>query len=198
MGEIVDDRHASLDSPDFHPALDSAEGFEPFLDGGGLDPAKMSDSDVGQRVGHVVPAAQRAGEAKPVLSFQPGREAGGLRRIFNVGRVKIALPVKSEREPPGSGVLLESTHIRVPGVGHDQVPWGHLLDTFPERVNDRFEIGVDVGVIEFDVVEDERAGAVVKKLGPLVEKGRVVLVAFDDEIRTITKLEVAVEVPKGA
>ena len=39
----------------------------------------------------------------------------------------------------------------------------------------------DVGVVEFQVVQDGRARAVVDELAPLVEEGGVVLVGFDDE-----------------
>ena len=46
---------------------------------------------------------------------------------------------------------------------------------------DGLEIVVDVGVIEFEVVEDQRACAVVDELGALVEERRVVFIGFDDE-----------------
>jgi hypothetical protein len=43
------------------------------------------------------------------------------------------------------------------------------------------KIGVDVRVVEFEVVEDGRARPVVQELGPLVEERRVVLVGLDHE-----------------
>ena len=42
----------------------------------------------------------------------------------------------------------------------------------------RFEVGINVGVVELDVGENERIGKVVQELRSLVEEGRVVLVAL--------------------
>src|SRR6186713_2958195 len=46
---------------------------------------------------------------------------------------------------------------------------------------DRRQVFIDIGVIELEVVEDERLRAVVNELGTLVEERRVVLIGFDDE-----------------
>ena len=46
---------------------------------------------------------------------------------------------------------------------------------------DRGQVFEDVGVIVFKVVQDRRPGTVVHELASLVEKGRVVLVGFDNE-----------------
>ena len=51
-----------------------------------------------------------------------------------------------------------------------------------ELLLDRAEVLVDVGVIELEVVEDQRARAVVDELGALVEERRVVFIGLDDEI----------------
>ena len=47
---------------------------------------------------------------------------------------------------------------------------------------DGLEIVVDIGVIELEVVEDQRASAVVDELGALVEERRIVFVGLDDEM----------------
>ena len=65
-------------------------------------------------------------------------------------------------------------------------------------VFDGFEIGVDVGVIEFDVGEDQRVGKVVQKLRSLVEEGGVVFVAFDDEGARGPQLKAGAEVFRHA
>jgi len=44
------------------------------------------------------------------------------------------------------------------------------------------EIFVDVGVIELDGSQNHRVGKVVQELRSLVEKSRVVLIAFHDEV----------------
>jgi hypothetical protein len=56
------------------------------------------------------------------------------------------------------------------------------------------EVAVDVGVVELDGRDDERARTVVQKLRGLVEEGRVVLVAFDDEVLSLPFAEAAVEI----
>ncbi len=63
---------------------------------------------------------------------------------------------------------------------------------------DGFKIGVDVGVVELDVGEDERVGKVVEKLWALVEEGRVVLVALNDEGARGAQLEAGAEVLRHA
>ena len=47
------------------------------------------------------------------------------------------------------------------------------------------EVGEDVGVVEFEIVEYRGARPVVDELGALVEKGGVVFVGLDDEERAV-------------
>src|SRR5687767_2043529 len=51
-----------------------------------------------------------------------------------------------------------------------------------ERQADRIQVGINIGVIELDVVDDGDVGQVFEKLRTLVEECAVVLVAFDDEV----------------
>ena len=74
----------------------------------------------------------------------------------------------------------------------------HQIDEPLECDLHRFEIGVDVGVVELNVREDQRVGKVVQKLRPLVEEGRVVFVAFEDEGARGTKLKAGAEVLRDA
>ena len=50
-------------------------------------------------------------------------------------------------------------------------------------VGDGLEVGIDIRVVKFQVVDDQRLGTVEQELGALVEEGRVVLVGFDHENR---------------
>src|SRR5262249_10073946 len=59
----------------------------------------------------------------------------------------------------------------------------HKVDQAPEGEHHCVEIFVNVRVIELDVVDDGDVRKVLEKLGRLVEKGAVVLVALDDEVR---------------
>src|SRR5439155_17828601 len=67
----------------------------------------------------------------------------------------------------------------------DQARTRYDIDQPPERRADRIEIRVDVGVIEFNVLQQNDSGQVMKKLRSLVEECRVVFIAFDNEVRPI-------------
>src|SRR5471030_2827660 len=68
---------------------------------------------------------------------------------------------------------------------------GHGANQMVELGLDRAQIGEDVGVIVFEVVEDGGLGVVVDELAALVEEGRVVLVGLDDEEGRVGALAVA-------
>ncbi len=59
---------------------------------------------------------------------------------------------------------------------------------------DGVQIGVDVGVVVFQVVDGRSKGSVMPEFGDLVEVSGVVLVAFDDEGVAITQAVVGAEV----
>ena len=56
----------------------------------------------------------------------------------------------------------------------------HQIHQPPELQFDGGEVGVNIGVVEFERSDDQVVGAVVQKLRALVEKCRIVLVAFDE------------------
>src|SRR5579859_4599016 len=66
-------------------------------------------------------------------------------------------------------------------IGDDEAAAGNEIDEALEGGLHGVEVGVDVGVIKFDVGENERVRKVVQELGSLVEEGGVVLVAFNNE-----------------
>src|SRR5215203_2498014 len=53
---------------------------------------------------------------------------------------------------------------------------------------DRGEVGKNVRMIEFEIVDDKRAGAVMQELRSLVEKGGVVFVGFQNEVPAAAEL----------
>ncbi len=66
-------------------------------------------------------------------------------------------------------------------VGHDQpAPRHQIHQTFEGSLN-RFEVGINIGVVELDVGKNQPIGKVMQELGSLIEEGGVVLVAFEDE-----------------
>ena len=58
----------------------------------------------------------------------------------------------------------------------------HEVHQPTERQQHGIEVGVDVGVIEFDVADDGDVRQVFQELGGPVEEGAVVFVALDDEV----------------
>ena len=67
--------------------------------------------------------------------------------------------------------------------GHDAPLAGYRAHQVMELGLDGGQVGEDVGVVVFEVVQDGRARPVVHELGALVEEGRVVFVGLDDEGR---------------
>src|SRR6185503_11185795 len=74
--------------------------------------------------------------------------------------------------------------IRIP-TGDQLAAPGNQIDQAAEGKLDCFDVAIDIGVIELDVVQNDRVGQVVHELGPLIKIGGVVFIAFDYEIRTV-------------
>jgi len=62
---------------------------------------------------------------------------------------------------------------------------GHGAQQLIELAADGGNVGIDIRVIEFQIIEDGGARPVVDEFGALVEKRGVVLVGFDDEERPL-------------
>ena len=61
-------------------------------------------------------------------------------------------------------------------------PWNRI-NQLPECFGDFAERAVNIGVVKLDIVDNERFGKVVKKLGPAAKYLRaVVFVAFDNHV----------------
>ena len=71
---------------------------------------------------------------------------------------------------------------RAVGAEQQQAAPRHQVHQPPERERHGVEVGVDVGVVELDVVDDGDVGQVLEELRGLVEERAVVLVAFDHEV----------------
>ncbi len=56
------------------------------------------------------------------------------------------------------------------------------------------EIGINIGVIEFERSDDEFIGMVVQKFGALIEKRGIVFVAFEDNFVAAAKSVAAAEI----
>src|SRR5439155_16407591 len=72
------------------------------------------------------------------------------------------------------------------GADEQETTAWHEVDQPAKREPHGIEIGVDVSVIEFDVVDDGDVRQVLQELRRLVEERAVVLVALDQEIATLS------------
>ena len=88
--------------------------------------------------------------------------------------------------------------IRVCCVVHHQPAARHDAQQVIELPLDGLEIGVDVGVVELEIVEDQRARPVVDEFGALVEECRVVFIGFDHEEWRVTEPRADVEIARHA
>jgi hypothetical protein len=73
-------------------------------------------------------------------------------------------------------------HVRAVPTGDEPPVGGDEIHQATEGEFDAVEVFVDVRMVEFDVAHDGEFRQVVHELRPLVEIGRVILVAFDDEM----------------
>ena len=105
---------------------------------------------------------------------------------------------RSERDPCRSRILAQAGNVGVITIRDDRVARLHLLDARSEGIDDRVEIGVDVSVIEFDIIDDKCIRFIVLKLRSLIEERGVVLIALDDEVRSVSELEVLIEIERNA
>ena len=71
---------------------------------------------------------------------------------------------------------------------------GTKATSFSKLGLDRFYVGIDVGVVEFDRSDDRGLRVVVDELWNLVEKRGVVLIAFDDEVFALSEPKALPEV----
>jgi hypothetical protein len=85
-------------------------------------------------------------------------------------------------------------HVRGVQRRDDRTLGGHALHQRAEGLFDVVEVAVDVGVIELDGGDGQRARVVVQELRRLVEERRVVLVPLDDEVRPASFAKAPAEV----
>src|SRR5204863_9576720 len=86
------------------------------------------------------------------------------------------------------------SHRRTVPAGNQAAVARHQIHQTPKRELHRIEVLVNIGVIEFDVVNDGNFGEVMHELRALVEIGRVVFVAFNDEVIAVGDAKTDAEV----
>jgi hypothetical protein len=154
-----------------------------------------------ERVLHVVRADQRPvhGAARlPALQDLEAREvAHSVHRTRAPQRLRPCLARKTlERRPAPH--LQRVPEKGVGGVPHDAPAPGHDAHQVVELALDGADVGVNVGVVILEVVENQGARTVVHKLRALVEERRVVLIRLDDEPPSGTEARAHPEVRRHA
>ena len=138
-----------------------------------------------ERVHDVVPPEQR-----PTHAADDGAAAQHV-EFGTVPRAQARLPVaafdaeRGQRRPAAHRQDLGQA--RVFGVDDQAAVAGHRAHQVMELALDRRDVREDVGVIEFEVVEDRHGRAVVHELGALVEERGVVFVGFDHEVHAMVQ-----------
>ncbi len=182
VGEVVVDGDPAHGTAQFQPPLHAAE----FRERG---------ESVRHRNAHVPRRGQRRQRVQLAVAPQLAKCERSLRRATQEDRaVDGDGPIGS-----GTGDLREAEALdfapaaarehaneaRLAAVDDDAAAARNRADEVVELRLDRGHVRKDVGVVEFEVVEDRRARPVVDEFRALVEERRVVLVGLDHEERAV-------------
>ena len=198
MRKVVVDAHPASLAAQLHAPGNAAEAAQRLDRPRRRHPGVARSGDRRQRILDIVRADQPPLDGAvhaPVLQHLEAREVRGAghrpRRPQRRGAVRRAGKAL-ERRPAAHGERLRQA--RVAGVPDDAAAAGDDAYQVMELPLDGADVGVDVGVIVLEIVEDQRARPVVHELGALVEERAVVFVGLDDEERRGTQARAHAEV----
>ena len=185
--EVVNDRDAALAPAHLHAPLDALERGERVLDLRARDAPRFGGDDDREAVAHVEVADERHLELTPLRAVAEDPEARHLARsVINVARLPARVVARAEgfklRVKPVAHLPDDLADGCAVPARDEATVRGDEVHQAAEGELDRVEVRVDVRVVELDVADDGDFGQVVHELRPLVEVGRVVLVALDDEV----------------
>ena len=127
------------------------------------------------------------------------RHADGPLAAVDEGRLPVTLAVTPEGLDRCPAALPQRRlEVGICDVGQNAPRAGNGAQQLVKLPLYRLEVLVDVGVIEFQVVQHEGPRPVVHELGALVEEGRVVFVGFDDEVAAAAEARGHAEVGRNA
>ena len=175
MREVVVDRDAAGDADDFEASFDAGERAQPFdnpLDG--LTPASVATAIAASAFRTL--CAPTSGDLE-LPNGVPWRRT--LKRVVApAGSISCACQssafVRAERLDARDGLLRRRARARAVGADEQQAVARHEVHEAAEREHHGVEVGVDVGVIELDVVDDGDVGQILQELRGLVEERAVV------------------------
>ncbi len=182
VGEVVVDHDAIGRGHQFLALAHALESGQAPLNGRERDAQAEEDSHGGQDVVDVVVphqwAIDLAQDARGAADFEGGAALGVQRRVQGAQ----LHPTADAKTAHGTrGLARDLAHQGILEVGPDGAVLGHGAHQLLEDGADFLDGGIDVGVIVLDVVDHQDTGLVVPELRHLVEEGRVVLIALDDE-----------------
>ena len=181
VGKIVDDGHAVDRAAHLQPATHALKAGQCRNGFGRRDADVFGRRNGRKRIGPVVGTGQRQAHRAEIVIAAHQRENGGIGLFPHIGGMPAA---GAQRFLPAPAAAVDDALQGCRIVWPDDASLtGHGTHQMVELGLDGRQIGEDVGVIVFEVVQDGRARAVVHELGTLVEKGGVVLVGLDDEVR---------------
>ena len=198
MRKVFDEGDAVDFRADLETALDAFESRDGFGDRGSGNAGGRSEDGGSSSVEGVVFAGEVHFEIGPrdagAQNF-PMHAAGFVAEIANapIGGFGESVALDGAK-----GAADTFSHVRASVIRDDEAAAWDEIDEALEGSFDSFEVGVDVGVVELNVREDERGGKVVQKLGALVEERGVVLVTFKDEVVRGAELEARAKVFRDA
>ena len=176
MAEIVDQGHAPGDGAHFHAAAHAGEGRKGRLDLAVFEAVVLGHADDGQGVAHI----ELAHQVEVELEARDLKLRGG-GAVSEVEPLDGVVGPQAEALDGAVGHAQERGDVGVVAVAQEQTAAGHQIDQALEGQLDGGQVVEDVGVVELDVVDDDRFGEVMEELAAFVEERGVVFVALDDE-----------------
>ena len=160
MRKVIINRDTPLDATHFHAA------FDVFKTGEGIKPLIQRHASVtrgehgGQRIHAVMLTGQRPGNfADHGITLTHGHAAGG---VVTIDR-KAPLDTEANHGCPATA-FQNTVKCGLGGIRDDQAVARHGAHQMVELGFDGGEIGKNIGVVEFKVVEDDRAWPVMHEL----------------------------------
>ena len=180
--EVVDHRHAAGNADHFEPPLHAGKGPQAFAHAHGVDADRGGHRDGGERIPDVVGAEQRHLELAEGRAVAPHTEAGGRRPGDEVVRLPVETVAGAERLHTRHGAADKRQRRGAVAAKQQQALPRHEACEPRERRGHRIHVGVDIRMVELDVVDDGDVGQILQELRGLVEERAVVFVALDDEV----------------
>ena len=159
-----------------------------------LSPTAAPDRKRRERVAHVERAEQRQLEAANRLASATNAERGRGALDPEIVRLPVGAVRDSKSLDPALCAARQRSRFGVVRPEEEKAaPWNQVDEALKGDA-DRREIGIDVGVIELDVVDHADVREVLEELRGLVEERAVVLVPLDHELAATSNPVAALEV----